>query len=114
MSTTDPNQTRCAVCSATSSPLWRRNEEDAVVCLDCHSASKKAQNDKSTSPIVATSVGSPSETVSNNTQRKKKNNKKAKNDKAGKLNNSSLANRVNKVTYRGRRSITKETVLPHN
>ena len=100
----DLQQARCVVCNTTSSPLWRRNEEDAVVCLECHT-SKKTETDKSS---VASNSGTDSS--NNSAPKKKKNNRKTKVDKGGRINNSSLANTVTKISYRGRRSLTKETV----
>ena len=102
---TDPQITHCTICKTTSSPIWRRNDHDAVVCLECY-AQKKADKNSSSS-------GEASSTAVNQAPKKKKNNKRNKLDRAGRSSNSPLVNVVSKITYRGRRSIMKETVSLH-
>lgn len=111
---TDHQQTRCTICQATSSPVWRRNEDDAVVCLECHTR-KKTEDDKAGSIRNSTpSAAASSDNSTTNqapTSKKRKNNKRSKLDRAGRSSNSPLVNSTSKASYRGRRTITKETVV---
>ena len=98
MSSSDSRPPQCANCQNTSSPIWRRGEEDVVLCLECHTSLKKVENEKS----VAESV--------NQGMKKKKNGKRNKIDRGGRSSNSPLAGSNARNTFRGRRSFCKEMV----
>ena len=45
----------CSECKATSSPIWRRSNEGHVLCIDCHTVSKKRETqEKASSEPVST------------------------------------------------------------
>lgn len=94
----------CSICQATSSPIWRRNEDDTVVCLECHS-NKKAEKNAAGNSDSSGSGGT------SQVPKKKKNNRRNKIERAGRSSNSPLVNTVNKITYKGRRSLAKDIVI---
>lgn len=85
----------CSVCQTTSTPVWQRNDDDTIVCLECHS-NKKEKN-----------TASNSDTTQLLPKKKKR---KTKIERAGRNSNSPLVSTVNKITYRGRRSLAKDIV----
>ena len=60
----------CARCKSTSSLMWQRDSEGAVVCLDCHTAEKVAKSRSSPSTeSVSSQNGKPSRSSGKSTQR---------------------------------------------
>ena len=100
---TDPQLAHCTICKTTNSPIWRRNESDAVVCLECYTH-KRSDN----SSLPGSSGGETSSTTT--VPRKKKNAKRSKVERVGRSSNSPLVNFVSKINYRGRRSMSKDIV----
>ena len=99
------SEPQCSTCQATSSPMWRRNEEGATICLECHSLLKK--QDKEMKEKV------PDSNTHAQFSRKRKGNKRStKGDKGkGGVSRSSNSPVVgNRGQQQGRRSLFKSKV----
>ena len=97
----------CSNCQITTSPIWRRNEEGKIVCLDCSSSQKKQEKVSNTEtnrtqPAVASG---PSITT-----RKKRGKRNAR----GGVEKASV-NSINQTSQqKGRRSLLKGKVSDDN
>ena len=108
------SEPECSKCHVTSSPIWRRNEDGAIICLECHSAAKKLERERLAEAASQPQNASQPSASGNHTYKKgKKGGKKGgkgdknKNSGAGSVQ---VASGANKGVQKSRRALFKSKV----
>ena len=104
----------CTKCHVTSSPIWRRNEDGAIVCLECHSTAKKLEKERLSESVPQPQNAGQSSASGNQSYKKgKKGGKKgAKGDKGKNSGGVSvqMSSGANKGIQKSRRTLHKSKV----
>ena len=104
----------CTKCHVTSSPIWRRNEDGAILCLECHSAAKKLEKERSSESTPQPQNAGQSTASGNHSYKKgkkggKKGGKGDKNKNSGGVS-VQVSSGANKGIQKSRRTLYKSKV----